>query len=63
MIFILKEIGYFNSQVDIIVEQEKANLVNLTVDINLGEKAKIKKISLLEIKFLKIINLENYCKF
>ena len=53
MIFILKEIGYFNSQVDIIVEQEKSNLVNLTIDINLGKKAKIKKISFVGNKIFK----------
>ena len=51
--FILKNIGYYNSVVNIYVEETKSNLVNLTIDIKLGEKAKIKKISFIGNKIFK----------
>ena len=45
------------SNVEIFVT-DLENKVNLNYNIILGEKSKIKKNSSLEIKFLKIINLE-----
>ena len=50
---ILKDLGYYKSLIQIFVEEEKNNLVNLTIDINLGEKAKIKKISFIGNKIFK----------
>ncbi|WP_428080188.1 outer membrane protein assembly factor BamA [Candidatus Pelagibacter sp.] len=51
--FILKNIGYYNSVVNIYVEEKKSNLVDLTIDINLGKKARIKKISFIGNKIFK----------
>ena len=42
---ILKNLGYYNSELEILVETKENNLVNLIFDIKLGKKAKIKKIS------------------
>ena len=39
----LKEIGYFFSKVDVVIEELKDNKVNLIYQIEMGEKAKIKK--------------------
>jgi outer membrane protein insertion porin family len=50
---ILKNLGYYNSDLDIFVEKSKNNLVNITYDINLGKKSKIKKISFFGNKFFK----------
>ena len=50
---ILKSLGYYNSSLNVLVEQSKNNLVSITYDITLGKKSKIKKI-----KFLKIKNFE-----
>ena len=52
----MKDLGYYSSTVDIYIEKLENNIVNLTFDIDLGNKTKIKKITLLETKFLKIIN-------
>ena len=50
---ILKKLGYYNSNLDILVEQSKNNLINLTYNIQLGEKSKIKKITFLGNKIFK----------
>jgi outer membrane protein insertion porin family len=42
---ILKDFGYFKSNLDVLIEQSENNLVNITYDINLGKKSKIKKIT------------------
>ena len=56
---LFKELGYYAANVEILVEEKENNLVDLIFNIELGEKAKIKKLHLLEIKFLKIENLED----
>ena len=56
MINALKELGYYFSTVSIYIEEIEDNKINLTYDINIGDKAKIKKFLLLEINFLKIVN-------
>ncbi len=53
IINILKETGYYFSTVSVYIENLKNNKVNLTYDINLGDKAKIKKISFIGNKFFK----------
>ena len=50
---ILKNLGYYNSDLDILVEQSKDNLVNITYNIKLGKKSKIKKINFIGNKFFK----------
>ncbi len=50
---ILKELGYFRSEIQIFVEEEENNLVNITIDFKLGSKAKIKKISFIGNKIFK----------
>src|SRR6056300_923431 len=50
---ILKNLGYYNSSLNILVEQSKNNLVNIVYDINLGKKSKIKKISFIGNKIFK----------
>ena len=47
----LKDKGYYFSQIDISKEELGDNKINLFYSISLGEKAKIKKISFLVIKF------------
>ena len=42
---LLKELGYYFPIINIFVEELNDNKINLTYEINLGEKAKIKKIS------------------
>ncbi len=49
----LKKLGYYNSIIDIYVNDEKDNLISLTFDLKLGEKAKIKKISFIGNKIFK----------
>ena len=41
---VLKKLGYYDANVEIYISDEKNNLINLTLDFELGEKAKIKKI-------------------
>ena len=41
----LKQLGYFFSKVDITIEELKDNKINLNYNIEMGEKAKIRKIS------------------
>ena len=50
---ILQAIGYYNSSLDILVEQSKNNLVSITYDIDLGKKSKIKKITFIGNKVFK----------
>jgi outer membrane protein insertion porin family len=50
---ILKTLGYYNSKLDILVEQSKDNLVNITYEIDLGKKSKIKKITFIGNKIFK----------
>ena len=54
----LQELGYFFSNVEVIVADLNDNKVDIEYNVKLGEKAKIKKFHLLEIKFLKIKNLK-----
>ena len=49
----LKDLGYYFSSVDISIEELKDNKINLTYNISLGEKAKIKKISFIGEKIFK----------
>jgi len=50
---ILKNLGYYNSSLDTLVEQKENNLVNLTYNIDLGKKSKIKKITFIGNKIFK----------
>jgi len=50
---ILKNLGYYNSSIDTLVEQKENNLVNLTYNIDLGKKSKIKKITFIGNKIFK----------
>ena len=50
---ILKKLGYYNSKIDIIISEEKSNLINITFEFNLGKKAKIKKITFIGDKIFK----------
>jgi outer membrane protein insertion porin family len=50
---ILKNLGYYNSRLDIIIEQSSNNLVNITYDVELGKKSKIKKITFIGNKIFK----------
>ncbi len=51
--FLLKNLGYYNSDIEIYVENQTNNLVNLTLKFNLGDKSKIKKISFVGNKIFK----------
>ena len=53
LIFLLKELGYYNSVVNIYVKNKKDNLVDIEINLNLGEKAKIKKITFVGNKIFK----------
>jgi len=59
MINALKELGYYFSTVSIYIEEIEDNKINLTYDINIGDKAKIKKISFIGNKFFKDSKLRN----
>ncbi len=50
---ILKQKGYFFSKVDVIVESLSDNKVNLIYNVEIGDKAKIKKISFIGDKIFK----------
>ena len=50
---ILKNLGYYNSNIETLIEQKKNNLVNITYIINLGKKSKIKKITFIGNKIFK----------
>ena len=49
----LKEFGYYFSKVDVFVKELENNKVNIKYSINLGEKAKIKKITFIGDKVFK----------
>ncbi len=49
----LKDLGYYSSTVDIYIEKLENNIVNLTFDIDLGNKTKIKKITFIGNKIFK----------
>ena len=49
----IKEIGYYDSKIDITIESLNENLVSINFNIALGEKAKIKKISFIGNKIFK----------
>ena len=50
---ILKNIGYYNSSLNILINENINNLVNITYDIKLGKKSKIKKITFIGNKIFK----------
>ena len=54
----LKDLGYYFSEVLISLEELEDNKINLTYNISLGEKAKIKKISFVGDKIFKDIKLK-----
>ena len=56
---ILKNLGYYNSSLEIQVNQSKDNLVSIAYDINLGKKSKIKKITFVGNKIFKDKKLRN----
>ena len=49
----LKQLGYYFSEVEILLEELKDNKINLTYKIELGKKAKIRKISFIGDKIFK----------
>ena len=55
----IKEIGYYDSKIEILVEDLDENLVTINFNIELGEKAKIKKISFIGDKIFKDSKLKN----
>ena len=50
---ILKNLSYFNPSLEILVEETSKNLVNITYNIDLGKKSKIKKITFIGNKVFK----------
>jgi len=56
---VLKNLGYYNSDIKILTEKLENNLIIITYDINLGKKTKIKKISFLGNKIFKDRKLLN----
>ncbi len=56
---VLKKFGYYFSNVDVFVEQLDNNMVNLNYKIDLGNKAKIKKITFIGDKIFKDKKLRN----
>jgi outer membrane protein insertion porin family len=66
IILVLKNFGYYKPQIDFIVKTLDSSLVDLTVDITLGEKTKVKKISFIgnkkfkDRKLRRIIASEEY---
>jgi outer membrane protein insertion porin family len=55
----LKDLGYYFSSVDVLIEEIEDNKVNIYFDIDLGKKAKIKKISFIGNKIFKDSKLKN----
>ena len=53
LVYTLRELGYYFSTVDIYVNKLDKNKVNLTYQVDLGKKAKIKKISFIGNKIYK----------
>ena len=56
---LLKNLGYYNSKLEILIDQSKNNLVNVTYNIDLGKKSKIKKITFIGNKIFKDKKLRN----
>jgi len=56
---ILKNLGYYNSNLDILIEEKKNNLIDITYEINLGKKSKIGKITFIGNKVFKDKKLRN----
>ena len=50
---ILKDLGYYNSSLEVLIEQNKNNLVNIIYNISLGKKSKIRKITFIGNKVFK----------
>jgi len=50
---ILKNLGYYNSDLDISIEESNNNLVNIIYNIDLGKKSKIKRITFVGNKIFK----------
>ena len=55
----LKDLGYYFASVEVLVEELDDNKVNLYFDIDLGEKAKIKKITFIGSKIFKDSKLKS----
>ena len=55
----LKNLGYYQSKVDVFVEELSDNKVNIDFKIDIGSKAKIKKISFIGNKIFKDSKLKN----
>ena len=55
----LKNFGYYQATIDVFVENLTDNKVNVRFDINIGDKAKIKKITFLGNKIFKDSKLKN----
>jgi outer membrane protein insertion porin family len=53
IILSLKQLGYYFSTIEVVVEELEDNKVNINFDIDLGEKAKIEKISFIGNKIYK----------
>ncbi len=53
ILYVLKDFGYFFSEVDTYIDELEDNKINLSFKINLGEKSKIKKISFIGDKIFK----------
>ena len=59
IINILKDLGYYNSSIEVSTIDLKNNLIDINFDINLGKKAKIKKITFIGDKIFKDKRLRN----
>ena len=59
ILFSLRKLGYYFAEVEFDIESLENNIINLTYDVKLGNKAKIRKISFLGDKFFKDRKLRN----
>jgi len=50
---ILKNLGYYKPEIDVLIENSKNNLINVTYEIELGKKSKISKITFIGNKIFK----------
>ena len=55
----MKNLGYYFSEIDVSIQNLEDNKINLTYNISLGDKAKIKKISFIGNKIFKDKKLKN----
>ncbi len=55
----LKNLGYYTAEVEVSVEKKSANIIDIIYEINLGEKAKIKKITFIGDKIYKDSKLKS----